>query len=488
MKKFALLIFGKICISISLIAQTNVCGNYNDPGDYFQINNIPVVQRPASELHYINVFIHIIRKSNGTQGVSLTEVLNAFQYMKSLYSPNNICFNLKGNDFIDNNEFFKNYGRQPGTSDFNTLITQNAQPDAIDIYVVPKFWKHYENIYGPTYWGLAESIVGSAFVMVDNPIDPDNPVLRQFANTPFAGGTMAHEMGHCLGLWHTHHGTFTEVGSDPGQCPELVNGTNGTLCGDYCLDTPADPNLRLYPQSACQYTVTAVDGNGQTYMPNPNNIMSYALAVCWNYFSNDQVNRMFSAINTSPILQMASVPVNRTLTNMIIPFSSVFSLRFTASNNVIAGPNVTVNPPGKLDLVAGNEVIITPGFSANYGSILNVYIGLECEAVNFRQMLQQEDSIQNNNYENLKILRDNFMLFPNPATNTITLKYNIPSETNGNFIIYDLTGKEVFQQTIIGGEQTVLISDLNLKNGVYIYKIAFNGINENNGKLVIISE
>jgi len=103
-------------------------------------------------------------------------------------------------------------------------------------------------------------------------------------------------------------------------------------------------------------------------------------------------------------------------------------------------------------------------------------------------MLQQEDSIQNNNYENLKILRDNFMLFPNPATNTITLKYNIPSETNGNFIIYDLTGKEVFQQTIIGGEQTVLISDLNLKNGVYIYKIAFNGINENNGKLVIISE
>jgi hypothetical protein len=53
---------------------------------------------------------------------------------------------------------------------------------------------------------------------------------------------LSHEMGHCLGLYHTHHGTVTEEG-DSFQCPELVNGSNSSTCGDYIADTPADPNI-----------------------------------------------------------------------------------------------------------------------------------------------------------------------------------------------------------------------------------------------------
>ena len=56
-------------------------------------------------------------------------------------------------------------------------------------------------------------------------------------------------MGHCLGLYHTHYGTFEEArcvsDCQPATvfvgCQELVNGSNGDICGDYVQDTPADP-------------------------------------------------------------------------------------------------------------------------------------------------------------------------------------------------------------------------------------------------------
>ena len=45
-----------------------------------------------------------------------------------------------------------------------------------------------------------------------------------------AGGkTMSHEMGHCLGLWHTHHGV-DEV-SECGSCYERADGLNGDITG-----------------------------------------------------------------------------------------------------------------------------------------------------------------------------------------------------------------------------------------------------------------
>ena len=56
-------------------------------------------------------------------------------------------------------------------------------------------------------------------------------------NDRYATSTVAHEMGHCLGLYHTHNGTGDNNGT-----PELVNGSNSSTAGDYITDTPADPN------------------------------------------------------------------------------------------------------------------------------------------------------------------------------------------------------------------------------------------------------
>lgn len=95
----------------------------------------------------------------------------------------------------------------------------------------------------------------------------------------------AHEVGHALGLPHTHD-VITEA--------ELVDGSNCTTAGDFICDTPADPNLGMagmIDYTTCSYIGTATDANGQPYAPLVDNIMSYSPCVL-NAFTPGQTQVM----------------------------------------------------------------------------------------------------------------------------------------------------------------------------------------------------
>jgi len=88
-----------------------------------------------------------------------------------------------------------------------------------------------------------------------------------------------HEIGHHLGLWHTHEDYFGV---------ELVDGSNCQEAGDFICDTPADPKLSLFYEdlySTCAYENKETDPNGDIYKPDVTNYMSYAPLECLSSFT-----------------------------------------------------------------------------------------------------------------------------------------------------------------------------------------------------------
>ncbi|MCB0760874.1 MAG: hypothetical protein KDC12_05075 [Flavobacteriales bacterium] len=112
-----------------------------------------------------------------------------------------------------------------------------------------------------------------------------NITINPNCNRPF-DEILAHEVGHALGLPHTHGYT------NNGTTNELVDGSNCETAGDHFCDTPADPNLLNYINSSCVYTGTLTDANGDFYTPNTHNLMSYTYSHCPDHFSPMQCERM----------------------------------------------------------------------------------------------------------------------------------------------------------------------------------------------------
>ncbi|MCB0466373.1 MAG: zinc-dependent metalloprotease [Aequorivita sp.] len=237
----------------------------------------------------VKLYVNVIRKSDGTGGQSVSDVYQALSYLDTSYNPHNIYFKWSHQiNYIDDTYKYNN----PSGAIFNV----NNHTDGIDIYLYDDFIP----LLGFTGGGQANEQKTALFVtgyFVDN-----NSVALPLVKSH----VLSHEVGHILFLWHTHHGTGENT-TDPSECPELVNGSNSNICGDYITDTPADPNMHYNVDLAtCTWLGSGMDANGDSYKPDEHNIMSYTQPKCMKYFTSKQSTRMKNAMANIARLQLVS--------------------------------------------------------------------------------------------------------------------------------------------------------------------------------------
>lgn len=243
---------------------------------------------PSEGLQYdkryqFRTFVHVIRNSSGI-GFNKEEVSAVvLENLNDYYAETNLSFSLLGTEYIDSD-----YYDAISDNDAAKVFNVNPHSNAIDIYI----YSSGKNIKKKA--GQANNIPSTACLINNN-----------YYRKP----TLAHEVGHCLGLYHTHHGTAVNEYYEGGT-PELVNGNNSSIAGDYIIDTPADPCE--WSPYGCYYAGAATDANGEYYHPDPLNIMSYT-GSCRENITQKQIERIHETIENNALLKVACISESKTI-------------------------------------------------------------------------------------------------------------------------------------------------------------------------------
>lgn len=224
------------------------------------------IQSDVSSLIKVAISAHILRKADGTGGLSLDQLNQAITSVNEFYANAGMEFFLFGDvNFIDNDTFYDFDASQE-----NALANDQDVANTINVYFVNSLISGSNLLCGYTYF----------------PGSPDRILMDN--SCTITGNTLSHEIGHFFTLYHTHGRT------NNGTTDELVNGSNCETAGDNLCDTAADPNLSGKVDANCAYTLNERDSNGDIYRPDPANIMSYSTRTCRRLFSNRQYARILT--------------------------------------------------------------------------------------------------------------------------------------------------------------------------------------------------
>jgi hypothetical protein len=226
-------------------------------------------------------------------------------------------------------QFYVNTVSIDGNNTYNNQLS--SQFDAYEMFFNKRFFKPHNGInvhfVRYTQGGLTGGL--SSIPRFNIPFEEyslfvrthENPSGIQESNARIIS-TFTHELGHNIGLLHTHHpgrlpslilnnenativnGCYQESVSRTKQnkwwkgCPSTHNKYKARINGDFLEDTEADPNMSGLVDKDCGFSPAPSgdfrnDNWSYVWTPNTNNIMSYTQPTCRNFFSEQQKGGMW---------------------------------------------------------------------------------------------------------------------------------------------------------------------------------------------------
>jgi Secretion system C-terminal sorting domain/Pregnancy-associated plasma protein-A len=271
---------------------------------------------------YVKIYIHIVRRDDGSGGLSSDQIKIVLENLDNDFAPLNIKFLTDCTfDYIDNTQHYNDVNGNA------TILEEGNHDDGIDLYLYPHI----------------DPPVSAGNGAVKTTPDRELFIAGNFWKPPFSplyqSSVTTHEMGHALGLYHTHQ-------TAP-FCTELIDGSNCGTCGDKICDTPADPKLNFdVDPNTCSWNTPMTDTSGASYTPDTLNFMSYTHVSCLKRFTKQQANVMRNNLKQDTFVS-----------------TTVFSFDYMQKTVDSSETWTTQNLPNNGVVTVGDKIVVEDGAS-----------------------------------------------------------------------------------------------------------------------------
>jgi hypothetical protein len=320
-------------------------------------NYLATAHSTTIPFYLVRVYFHVFADDDGSNmAATPAQIETEFTSLLNSYSANNLCFIKLGTEYINSTSLNNNFNAD--TDPTAAALNPYYETGCINIYYLRAIQGNNTACNPPCgYGGIAiGGIPGATKALVTT-------------GNIGSSNTIGHEMGHCLGLYHTFSSSFGF---------ENINGSNGTSAGDKVADTPADPfaynGQPCYSSTACNYTGTCTDPNGATnFSPPYTNLMSYW--GCGNPAATaGQFVRVNGTLTIIPSILACESDPSIVLTNTTISTGKSY---LTAVTTCTTSGTVIINNSATA-ILGGTSVKLSPGFQAAPGSGFTKIITSPC--------------------------------------------------------------------------------------------------------------